>query len=200
MRRIIIKIHASLNGPAQFYHDESPFTIDNFDVLHAFTFDLSTSPFSDLNNGLLTPGLIRTVGETLFDLLAKHEAVAQAIDSALLACDTLCPIYVQVQADSVVELVPWETLCHVGRGFLALSDTWPVARITSAGTVGDSSAVPFVPPLRMMALLSAAGMGPTLQGGPGGSTPDQVACARRRGRAVPHHAGTDCGAPPASEG
>lgn len=115
---------------------------------------------SDQGKRLKLPTIIpgddaRERGSALMKLLTSHKPVRAALDE-VLACpvtDPPQPLYFKVAAKTA-DALPWEQLYTPLHGFCALDRRWPVGRI-----VGRYHGVPdraFVPPLRIVALLSAA--------------------------------------------
>lgn len=74
--------------------------------------------------------------------------------------DGPAPLYFHVHSASV-DAIPWEQLYLPAIGFCALDGRWPVGRI--ADRVTSVRGRPFVPPLRVVAVLSAAGRDPEPQ-------------------------------------
>lgn len=95
---------------------------------------------------------IRQIGGTLFTRLGANPAVIEAITQALqTAGPGSYPIAFEISDEDSAAL-PWESLTIQER-FPALEARWPIVRV-----VTPSSPVPrraFVPPMRMMAVLSA---------------------------------------------
>ncbi|MGV8965599.1 MAG: CHAT domain-containing protein [Cellulomonas sp.] len=94
-------------------------------------------------------------GTALMKLLTSHKPVRAALDEALASpvTDPPQPLYFKVAAKTA-DALPWEQLYTSAHGFCALDRRWPVGRI-----VGRYHGVPdraFIPPLRIVALLSAA--------------------------------------------
>jgi hypothetical protein len=158
MDRIIIKLHSSLDGPNQFYLDESPWNVQGADKLCPLTASIDVPPFSVFRSGVCQPDVVKLVGEQLYGALTRHAGVQDAFHNAFqVPSGTSCPVYIQIQADSDVEELAWETLRPENRAPLALTENLPVARIT-VGERTTRTDQTFVSPLRMMALLAAQGV------------------------------------------
>jgi hypothetical protein len=120
--------------------------------------DPALPPFSDLRDGAGVAEPVKAAGSALFQSLAHHPAVSQAIGTALTqGPGGSSPIYVFVES-ARADLLPWECLFDEDKGFLALDPRWPVARLRDPLAEVDA-AKDFVlePPLRILAVLSAAG-------------------------------------------
>ncbi|MFJ5548199.1 CHAT domain-containing protein [Streptomyces sp. NPDC093225] len=111
-----------------------------------------TSEFTELP---VPVGTLVQRGTVLRDLLALHSSVGQGMASAvaLPAGAPPNPIYFHVVSERADELA-WEELFDPENGFLALDSRWPIGRI--AKVVRPVPARSFVPPLRIVAVLSAA--------------------------------------------
>lgn len=96
------------------------------------------------------------MGKFLADKLESHSQIRARLGAlpGVLAADHE-PFFVML--DKGAEDIPWETL-YLGDLFLALDQRWPIARIAcdtdTAERVRD-----FQPPVRIMAVLGAAGVG-----------------------------------------
>jgi hypothetical protein len=95
-------------------------------------------------------------GAALMKLLTSHKPVKAALNDILgrPVTDPPQPLYVRVTAKSA-DALPWEQLYSPRHGFCALDRRWPVGRIVARHH--DITDRGFVPPLRIVALLSAAG-------------------------------------------
>ena len=96
-------------------------------------------------------------GTALMNLLRRHKAVRTALESALArqVTDPPQPLYVRVTAKTAADALPWEQLYSPNHGFCALDRRWPVGRIV--GRHHDVTDRGFTPPLKIVAVLSAAG-------------------------------------------
>jgi hypothetical protein len=99
--------------------------------------------------------VVLTVGTKLFESLERHPTVRKAVETAL-AQPQGYPIYLRMDSVEAAEY-PWESLFDTGRQrFLALYPETPIGRIVPAGYQVDRQYV--APPLRLVAILSAAGV------------------------------------------
>jgi len=99
---------------------------------------------------------VMAAGSKLLDSLSIHPAVQQAIQAALAIQDERAPIYLRVGSGGVIESLPWESLHHGEKGFLALDERWPIARLVN-DSIGMKERV-FDPPLRILGVLTALGV------------------------------------------
>jgi hypothetical protein len=114
------------------------------DVLEAFTVEAPDGT------------AVRALGSTLFDSLAAHPAIRQAVD-AVLASQEDCPIYLRLHSP-LASNYPWESLFSTQHdSFLALESRWPIARITEFNP-SEKDVHYFAAPLRVLAVLSAVGV------------------------------------------
>ena len=105
------------------------------------------------------PHAVQAYGTELATKLKAHPGVQQVLQSAWLApAGTRWPIYFQM-FDSQTQRIHWESLCAPGGQFLALDPRWPFGRIAEM-EVDRPKAHLYDPPLRLMALVSAAGVSP----------------------------------------
>ena len=96
-------------------------------------------------------------GTALMNLLRRHKAVKSALENALARAvtDPPQPLYLRVTAKTAADALPWEQLYTPNHGFCALDRRWPVGRIV--GRHHDVTDRAFTPPLKILAVLSAAG-------------------------------------------
>jgi CHAT domain len=94
------------------------------------------------------------VGTYIITKLSEHPAVPDALRAAL-AAQTGTQEPVLIRAAPQAEDVPWETL-FAGGCFLALDPRWPIGRMSTQDTRAEPRE--FRPPLRVMAVLAAAGV------------------------------------------
>jgi hypothetical protein len=100
-------------------------------------------------------GAVLQHGRTIYDKLRQHDAIKEAID----AIQRIQPperksLYFYLQAETA-ERLAWETLCDANGQFLALDRRWPVARMADSEVDQWLPRGDFVPPLRVIAFLSA---------------------------------------------
>jgi len=116
------------------------------------------SPFSDMQAGDGSPNRVMEAGRKLFDDLSSHPAVKPAMDHALLQKNGGCsPLYLWLHDVTTAESLPWEAVCPESSQFLSLDDRWPVVRVHEAKEADPRLLYNFEPPLRITAVLSAAG-------------------------------------------
>jgi hypothetical protein len=122
---------------------------------------VATPPLFDLDSISDVPtaaNVVQRLGETIYSELCKDESIKSIIEHLLLAnAQTTRPIYIDT-GTVLAETVSWEALYNIDHGFLALDRRWPIARLA------DSDRYPtpfrhfvFKPPLRILAIISAAG-------------------------------------------
>jgi hypothetical protein len=102
----------------------------------------------------LTDGTLVGLGQQLVKMLLRRDPVKTVLGSALSmpVTEARSPLYFHMRA-LAADAVPWEQLHVDGIGFYALK--WPIGRI--ADRAGEVRARSFKPPLRVVAVLSAAG-------------------------------------------
>jgi hypothetical protein len=103
----------------------------------------------------LPDGTLVERGAGLVALLQNHRTVRDGLAAALAAPlgSPPSPIYFHVRASSA-DVVAWELIYEASHGFCALDGRWPVGRIASRSE--DLETRVFTPPLRIVAVLSAA--------------------------------------------
>lgn len=120
--------------------------------------------FANLDNGVMEPETVKGVGQRLFETLAQHDGVKRGIDLALANRETATPIYIYPDPPQwQVQKMPWETLYNADQNFaeqrfLALNPYWPIARIAGTPSAKPEILRTFKPPLKVMAILTAAGI------------------------------------------
>jgi CHAT domain len=115
-------------------------------------------PFIDMHTGDGSPNWVMEAGRKLFDDLSMHPAVGPAITQALLEVHGGCsPIYLRMDDVTAAEELPWESVCRGSSEFLSLDDRWPIVRVREAKEADPRLLYDFEPPLRITAVLSAAG-------------------------------------------
>jgi hypothetical protein len=157
MARTIIRVLGSDDAGAGVCILESP-KVENAGKIYRLTSNPADEPFAGLCKNPVQPGLVREAGTKLLQDLLCQPAMPQALAKAFGNPGDLSPIYIFLQDAPTAELLPWESLHdpHPDRGFLSLTRNWQIVRMRQA-LEGDQSDVCFRPPLRMLALLSAAG-------------------------------------------
>ncbi len=99
---------------------------------------------------------VRAHGRLIFQKLRTHPSVQKAMDWLLTATpDEEKALYFSLTAQDAERLC-WEAIYSEDCQFLALDRRWPIARMTES--LRDASEMPreFQPPLRVLALISAA--------------------------------------------
>ena len=104
----------------------------------------------------LPSGTLIERGEALLALLYKHQAVRRGLAAALAVPPGSAPypLYFHMRA-AAADSLPWEQIYALPHGFFALDQRWPVGRI--AARVRRVTDRIFAPPLKIVAVLSAAG-------------------------------------------
>ena len=117
------------------------------------------SPFQDMHTGDGSPNRVMEAGQKLFEDLLTHPAVKSALTEALREKQDGCsPIYLRLDDVTTAEDLPWEAVFHVENSeFLALDTRWPIVRVRDAKEADPRLVYNFEPPLRITAVLSAAG-------------------------------------------
>ncbi len=136
-----------LQGGGSVCSVKAPFNIDNPHVVSVVTLDDVLA----LNG----PNLVRQVGELLAQKIRENTAVRAALDMALAQQNGApsLPICFRV-GDPTAHGLGWEALVG-NNAFLALDDRWPIARIARGGALEERPRRSFVPPLRLVCVLSA---------------------------------------------
>jgi hypothetical protein len=99
---------------------------------------------------------VRAHGRLIFQKLSTHPSVQKAIEWVLAAApEEEKALYFSLTAQDAERLC-WEAIYSEDCEFLALDRRWPIARMTES--LRDASEMPreFEPPLRVLALISAA--------------------------------------------
>lgn len=155
MSRTIVRVQENLEGPDRFFL-ESPKNVLNARVGYQLGCNPGSTPFAELRNGPPLAAGVRVAGAQLYADLSQHPAVKQALATALMQLHGgENPIYLFLESTNA-DLLPWECLYEANTGFLALDNRWPIARLKEALIEGVSEFT-LVPPLRILAVLSAAG-------------------------------------------
>ena len=147
MREIVVYVDPAHGMPGAACRVESPFNVD--DVVSVFTVDELTQ--------IVPPHVVRQLGEGLADRIRQNPTVQQVLDLALAAPPgpQSQPILFRV-GHPVAHALSWEALV-ADNDFLALKDGSPIARIARGSVLDRDPVRPFVPPLRLMCVLSAVG-------------------------------------------
>jgi len=154
MGRIVVSIHDNLKGH-EFYLQEACGSFAQSAKLYPFDAHPDQS-MQDVTNGILIPAKVSQAGQCLYTRLRKHPAVKKALDTAQASINSPCPIYIQIMSDKA-EVLPWETLCDQMGDFFTLDLRWSIGRIAQP-TIHNYDEYSFELPLKIMAILSAAGI------------------------------------------
>lgn len=164
MSRTIVNVQETSNNQFFFWLYSALGNIAGFATLCPLTV-INHQVFQQVKQGPLQVDTIKLAGQCLYQDLATHQAVQQAMQQALAippGTQNIAPIYLHiVDGNEVAEELPWETLSTPQGQFLALDRRWPIGRIASSSTTLSSNAHPFRSPLRLMAFLAAAGVDAT---------------------------------------
>jgi hypothetical protein len=122
--------------------------------------DPNTKPYSDLNGPKLQPGIVQACGAALTERMECIEEIHSVFDRIAAAkADDEFPILLQLD-DAKLESLPWETIWREPMKFFSLNPVAPVARIPTYINNELSSERAIEPKLRVLAVLSAAGVTP----------------------------------------
>lgn len=110
----------------------------------------------EVNLAKITGATMMARGQAILELLSMRDPVKATLQSAFDQPVTAAPspLYFHIRA-MAADIVEWEQIYTDEHGFCALDPRWPVGRIAS--TVVPVRAQTFAPPLRIVALLAAAG-------------------------------------------
>lgn len=147
MKEVVVYVDPAAGMSGAACRVESPFDVP--DVVSFLTVD-------DLTQ-LVPPGVVRQLGEGLSSRIRQNPTVQQVLDLVLAhpPGQVSLPILFRI-GDPLAHSLSWEAL--VGdNDFLALGERWPIARIARGSTLDRDPVRPFVPPLRLMCVLSAVG-------------------------------------------
>jgi hypothetical protein len=165
MSRVIIQIkQGDLAGTTFRVELEEP-RIGDAALALEFPFDPTAPAVRNFSSG---NGTVTEIGSYLLGCLRSHPTIDQAITQLLAAQPTDPPQPLFVRMGPRTEAWPWEALFAEAMplagggqaaeaGFLSLDVRWPVARMNFDGYVA-SPTFDFEPPLRVMAILGAAGV------------------------------------------
>jgi CHAT domain len=131
-------------------------TTKTFIMLDDTNSDISLDDLSEVDLSMLPEGTLVQRGEALLAVLSRDAAVQQGLNALLLnpLGSEPAPLYFRMRA-SAADTLAWEQLHADTKGFLALDHRWPIGRI--ARQPRPLAARVFDPPLRVVAILSAAG-------------------------------------------
>jgi hypothetical protein len=156
--RTVVRLQEYQNGNTIFSL-ESPKGYPDAGIVHQLQSLPGDSPFHDMRVGDGSPDRVMEAGKKLFKDLSEHPAVGSAIAAALLEIHGGCsPIYLRLDDVTTAEDLPWEAVFYDGnKEFLALDSRWPIVRVREAKEADPRLLYDFEPPLRITAILSAAG-------------------------------------------
>lgn len=161
MPRTIVRVQENFEGSDRFFLEE-PKTVPNGKVGHLLASQPGATPFAELRNGAPLAEGVRVAGASLYTALSQHPAVLQAFTTALTQMQGgKSPICIYLESANA-DLLPWECLYENVNGFLALDSRWPIARLKEA-QVDVIIEFTLLPPLRILAVLSAAGSDDTVR-------------------------------------
>jgi hypothetical protein len=101
---------------------------------------------------------VKTRGGQILRELCKNENIKKATEYMTSPGDAVRPLYVDT-GTVLAESVWWEAMYHDKEGFLALQPRWPIARLADAEASSNLKYLDvFKPPLRILAVISAAGI------------------------------------------
>jgi hypothetical protein len=149
MSRVIIGVHPTLEGGGYQLILHEPHSGEGW-APHRFAYAATDPIATSFRDGT---GMTSDMGAYLVQGLRAHPAIGRALDRLMEAPANAIPspIFLLMSADA--ENVPWETLFD-REEFLALDRRWPIARI--GVDAAASAPALFEPPLRVVAVLSAA--------------------------------------------
>jgi hypothetical protein len=127
-----------------------------FVMLDDANLNIAIEDLSEVDLSMLPQGSLVQRGEALLAVLSSDAAVQQGLNALLLnpQGSEPAPLYFRMRA-SAADTMAWEQLHADAKGFLALDHRWPIGRI--ARQRQPLGARMFNPPLRVVAVLSAAG-------------------------------------------
>jgi len=156
--RTIVRIQEYSDG-SSIFSLESPKSYQDAGKVRPLRSLPGESPFYDMHTGDGSPNRVMEAGQKLFEDLSAHPAVGPAITDALREIQGGCsPIYLRLDDVTTAEDLPWEAVFYSrNKEFLALDTRWPIVRVREAKEADPRLLYNFEPPLRITAVLSAAG-------------------------------------------
>lgn len=161
--RTVVSIFSDIHEQVSFNLSSAPGSIENAETLYSFGCTAAEPVFASVNQQPLSCDAMQFAGKRLFEELAIHPAVKTAMTVALtIPQESMAPLYIYLQAtNDKIEELPWESLYEASSGaFLALDSRWPVARIVNGSALMNIERT-FLPPLKVVAVLSAAAVDAT---------------------------------------
>lgn len=137
----------------RFWLDSAPMVVPGAEVQRRLT--ITPAEVIDWTNA----SAVRQHGQKLGQALCEHPAIKNALDTLLQtpANDVHSLFFNLVSEDA--ERFHWEALWDPNNAFLALDARWPIARIAKSVAERNLPSIrEFMPPLRITAVLSAAGI------------------------------------------
>jgi hypothetical protein len=122
-------------------------------MVRAFDCTPASAPIAGLSTVPISAGAVAQAGAHLLAKLCENPSVQSALTAAFNGPG---PIYIDATAPRP-QALPWEALCNAAGQFAALSG-WPVARVISSPVKPVNTERTFDPPLRVLAVLAAAGV------------------------------------------
>ena len=153
MPRTIVRIQESFDGRSIFYL-ESPRSYSKATTVCDLNARPSDSPFRELRTGDGSPERVREAGERLYAQISAHPAIELALRDALQRSD-MNPICFRLDEVIDADQLPWEAFR--ADTFVALNKQWPIVRLRETTESTPRSIYEFAAPLRIVAVLSAAG-------------------------------------------
>jgi len=154
MPRLMVYVQDNLNGYPTFYL-ENPRNLNNGRKGYLFTLSSHSTPFAEMSDGRPYDNVVKAAGEQLHQMLSRHPAVSLALQNVVSNENTTNPVCFFLDPPDA-DALPWEALHDPVKGFLALKNVWPIVRMQSSSLDFQDEQY-FEPPLRIMAILSAAG-------------------------------------------
>lgn len=171
MSKTVVRIQESYDGRTLFSL-ETPKYFPQAGLMYLFNCRPDQPPFSEMRQGDGSPTHVQEAGDKLFQELSGHPAVGPAIEDALREQQGGCsPICFRLDDVALADDLPWEAV-HKG-DFFALDTRWPVVRMREVTEADPRVIYTLEPPLRLTAVLSAAGSSP-LTRAPGAPQWDRI--------------------------
>jgi len=145
--RIVVSVQENEQGDLQVLLFQAPRLFPNARVARVLRLPAAGLP------RLGPPDGVRQYGQELFRALAAHQAIQEALEDAVNRPEST-PIFFYCTAPDA-ERLAWETLCNDGGDFLALHRQRPIGRWADSLLGGGSEIIPWQPPLKILAILSA---------------------------------------------
>jgi len=97
---------------------------------------------------------VANAGRFVFDQLSRHPQIGAQLGTVGTDAGAARALYILLRGETLVEEIPWETLCAPNGAFLSLDPgaRWPIGRMVQSD--GGAGVRTFNPPLRVALLLS----------------------------------------------